>query len=353
MDSLSIGTHFDGVRVPNDPGLARLELVGRSAAFRAATDLIRRLAGRDVTVLLRGETGTGKELAARAIHYLGTRRDLPFIPVNCGAIPDMLVESELFGHARGAFTDARDAQVGLVAQAGGGTLFLDEVDSLSMKAQIALLRFLQDGSFRPLGAKGFAHSKARVIASTNADIEQLVQRGLFRCDLFFRLDIIPVHLPPLREREGDVRLLAETFLCTLAEQHGGGPRHIEPASLRRLERHRWPGNVREMANVMQRAFLLCDGDCLVLPPGALGPQDDGRDDAADGTDGVMCASYQAARVQALCEFERRFVCSALERSAGNVSLAARLAGKERRSFGRLLKKHGIDRARFAHLSATS
>jgi DNA-binding NtrC family response regulator len=176
-----------------------------------------------------------------------------------------------------------------------------------------------------------------------------VEGGLFRRDLFFRLAIVPVHLPPLRDREGDVRLLAESFLRELVERYGRGPNRIDPASLRRLERYRWPGNVREIANVMQRAFLLCDGDCLTLPPGALGSQDDGPEDAKGGTD--MCSSYRAARAQALREFERRFICRALERSAGNVSLAARLAGKERRSFGRLLKKHGIDRKRFAHFAA--
>jgi DNA-binding NtrC family response regulator len=330
--------------------LAKLDLIGASVAFRAVTALIARLARCDVTVLLRGETGTGKELAARAIHYLGARRDLPFVPVNCGAIPDMLVESELFGHTRGAFTDARDAQVGLVSQAGGGTLFLDEVDSLSVKAQIALLRFLQDGTFRPLGAKTFAQSKARVIAATNADIDHLVERGLFRRDLFFRLAIIPVCMPPLREREGDIRLLAENFLRMLVERHGGGPRRIDAASLRRLERYDWPGNVREMANVIQRAFLLSPGERLVLPADALGAPEEEHAGSA-GT--LACVSYQAARAKALSEFERRFLSQALAQSAGNVSLAARLVGKERRSFGRLLKKHGIDRTQFAPTSTPS
>ena len=325
--------------------LEDIQLIGESPALRAVTAVLRRLAGCNVPVLLRGETGTGKELAARAIHYLSARCELPFIPVNCGAIPDMLVESELFGHARGAFTDARDAQLGLVAQAGNGTLFLDEVDSLSMKAQITLLRFLQDGSFRPLGAKAFATSQARIVAATNADIEALVRDGAFRSDLFFRLSIVPVRMPPLRERAGDVRLLVDNFLRALAQQHGGGPRRIDEASLRQLETHPWPGNVRELANVVQRLFLLSDGELLTLAPDALGVC------AADlatcaAREAGMAESFQLARAQALAEFECRFVRRALSESAGNVSLAARRAGKERRSFGRLLKKHGIDRVDF-------
>jgi len=326
--------------------LSHVGLVGRSAAFRSATHLIQRLANANVAVLLRGETGTGKELAARAIHYLGARRNFPFLPINCGAIPDMLVESELFGHVRGAFTDARDTQPGLVVQADDGTLFLDEVDALSTKAQIALLRFLQDGSFRPIGAKGAAQSKARVIAATNADLEERVQCGAFRRDLFFRLSVVPVHLPPLREREGDVRLLAEAFLHNLVHENVGGPRWIDPASLRRLERYAWPGNVRELANVIQRAFLLAEGDCLRLADDALGPSAD-QDDAAGIVEIGLSGSYRQARNQVLADFERRFVERALAESAGNVSLAAKRAGKERRSFGRLLKKYGIARSDYA------
>ncbi len=332
-----------------DESLAGFQLIGESPALRCVTAVLRRLAGCNVPVLLRGETGTGKELAARAIHYLGARRELPFIPVNCGGIPDMLVESELFGHARGAFTDARDAQLGLVAQAGNGTLFLDEVDSLSMKAQITLLRFLQDGSFRPLGAKAYACSQARIVAATNANIEGLVRSGAFRSDLFFRLSIVPVLMPPLRERAGDVRLLVDNFLRALVQQHGGGPRRFDEGSLRRLEAQAWPGNVRELANLVQRLFLLADGAGLTLAPDALGASES-EGAATSAGDAGMAESFQLARAQALAEFECRFVRRALSESDGNVSLAARRAGKERRSFGRLLKKHGIDRVDFGSAS---
>ena len=219
-------------------------------------------------------------------------------------------------------------------------------NSLSMRAQIALLRFLQDGSFRPLGAKSFARSQARIIAATNADIEGLVQRSAFRSDLFFRLSIVPVFLPPLRERTGDVKLLVESFLRGLAEQYGSGQRRIDDASMRRLERYPWPGNVRELANVIHRIFLLAESDRLTLPPGALSPIE-GEAEGLPASMADLAESFQLARAQALADFECRFVRRALAESAGNVSLAARRAGKERRSFGRLLKKHGIDRADFA------
>jgi DNA-binding NtrC family response regulator len=326
--------------------LSHVGLIGQSPAFRSVKQLLQRLANVDLAVLVRGETGTGKELAARALHYLGARCDFPFIPINCGAIPDMLVESELFGHVRGAFTDARDMQPGLVVQADKGTLFLDEVDALSTKAQIALLRFLQDGSFRPIGAKSSAQSNARVVAATNADLEERVQCGAFRRDLFFRLSVIPVHLPPLREREGDVKLLADAFLQALINQDAGGPRRIDAASLRRLERYAWPGNVRELANVIQRAFLLAEGDCLMLAPDALGVSEDKRD-VADIAEPFLAGSYSLARKQVIANFERGFVSRALAESGGNVSLAAKRVGKERRSFGRLLKKYGIARSDYA------
>lgn len=316
------------------------ELIGRAPAFLGAVSLIWRLAKCEVCVLVSGETGTGKELAARAIHYLGGRRNLPFIPVNCGALPDMLVESELFGHVRGAFTDARDAQQGLVAQADGGTLFLDEIDSLSPKAQVALLRFLQDGNYRPVGGQKYLTSKARVIAATNANLGALVRRGLFREDLFFRLSVVPLTMPALRDRPGDASLLARTFMSRLAAEYCTGPRDISSASLALLERYSWPGNVRELANYVQREFLLSDDVCLQLSPASLDLVEDRPERPG------MTASFRRARQEALASFEREFLRRALAQSQGNISLAARCAETERRNFGRLLKKHGIDRNDF-------
>src|SRR5438094_4159830 len=193
-------------------GITECNLIGRSPAFTAATELIAKFASCDATVLIEGETGTGKELAARAIHYLSNRNGNPFIAVNCGALPDTLVENELFGHVRGAFTDAREHQHGLVSRAETGTLFLDEVESLSAKAQVALLRFLQDGVYRPLGAGAVVAGNARIVAATNVDIAALVKGGGFRQDLMYRLTILTLRMPALRERAGDARVLAEHFV---------------------------------------------------------------------------------------------------------------------------------------------
>src|SRR5258706_4658136 len=189
-----------------------LNLVGRSPAFLEVLELTKRFSACDATVLVQGETGTGKELVARAIHYLGARRNFPFIPVNCGALPDSLVESELFGHARGAFTDARDARRGLIAEAQGGTLFLDEIEVLTPKAQVALLRFLQDLEYRPVGGAVVHDANVRIIAASNANLGTLQSDGHFRKDLLFRLNVLSVDLPPLRERQSDVVFLAEIFL---------------------------------------------------------------------------------------------------------------------------------------------
>lgn len=320
---------------------AALNLVGESACFRAALGLIERVARCDATVLILGETGTGKELAGRAIHYLGVRRDAPFVPVNCGAIPETLVESELFGHARGAFTDARTAREGIVAQAAGGTLFLDEVDSLSPRSQVALLRFLQDREYRPVGGERARQADVRVLAATNADLETLVGRRLFRQDLLFRLNVLSLRLPPLREREGDAALLADLFVRRLAEQYRTGPKALDPKLLASLAARPWPGNVRELENFIHRAFLLADGPILGAPPEA------GPARGAAGPAEAAALPFQAAKARAIREFERRYLIELLTRAEGNVSLAARLSGKERSRLGRLLKKHGLERARFA------
>ncbi|MBC7984616.1 MAG: sigma-54-dependent Fis family transcriptional regulator, partial [Candidatus Obscuribacterales bacterium] len=198
---------------------ARLNLVGRSSKFLAALGMIERIAACDAPVIIEGETGTGKEAAARAIHYASARRSCPFVPINCGAIPDNLIESELFGHERGAFTDAKEARHGVIAQAEGGTLFLDEVDALSPKAQVTLLRFLQDRQYRPLGSNRMRTADTRIVAATNANLQYQVEQGRFRADLMFRLNILSLHLPPLRERSGDAALLAQYFVDLLSARY--------------------------------------------------------------------------------------------------------------------------------------
>jgi DNA-binding NtrC family response regulator len=315
-------------------------MMGNSPAFQQAVRLINRLARYDVPVLICGETGTGKELAARAIHYQGRRCDHPFVPVNCGAIPDTLVENELFGHDRGAFTDARGSREGLIGYAQGGTLFLDEVDALSPKAQVTMLRFLQDQQYRPLGGERNRQANVRIITATNADLRQLCAQGRFRLDLHYRLCILELAMPPLRDRDGDALLLASHFAAKLAEQHGEPQRRIGEETLGWFERYSWPGNVRELENLMLRAVLLCEGDVIRVefPDKAPGEGHDKRD--------PFELHFSRAKAMTLEDFEKRYLASVLARAKGNVTLAAQLAGKERRAFGKLIKKHAIDRVGF-------
>jgi DNA-binding NtrC family response regulator len=286
-------------------------------------------------VVIEGETGTGKEVAARSIHYEGGRRDYPFIPVNCGALPDSLIENELFGHRRGAYTDARSDFPGLLRLARGGTLFLDEIDALTSKGQVTLLRFLQDQHFRPLGGAEEERADVRIVAATNRPLAGLVRQGQFREDLLYRVKVMYLRLPPLRDRRGDPELLAEHFVSRLSRRYRRPEKRFHPRTLQWLDRYRWPGNVRELENVVAREFLLADGDEIVfsgdestepmeidLPPG-------------DG-------DYRALRTRALAAFDTAFLRSILTRHGGNVTHAAREAGRERRAFGRLLKKYGID-----------
>ena len=247
-----------GATPPAETDLARVRLTGASPAFLAALRVLRKLSACDATVLIRGETGTGKELAARAIHYLGTRRNAPFIPVNCGAIPDTLIESEFFGYARGAFTDAKESRAGLIEQAENGTLFLDELEVLSPRAQVTLLRFLQDCTYRPVGGGLGRVANVRIIGSTNADLRAMADVGLFRADLLFRLSVLVLDLPPLRQRPGDATLLAETFLARLCERYRLPVKPFDAAARHYLESYEWPGNVRELENLVHRALLLSE-----------------------------------------------------------------------------------------------
>jgi DNA-binding NtrC family response regulator len=325
---------------------AKFKLVGQSPAFVEVLELTRRFSGCDATVLVQGETGTGKELIARAIHYLGVRRDLPFIPVNCGALPDTLVESELFGHARGAFTDARDARRGLVAEAQGGTLFLDEIDVLTPKAQVALLRFLQDLEYRPVGGALVRNANVRIIAASNANLGALQKDNLFRQDLLFRLNVLSVNLPPLRERQSDVVLLAEIFLKRLAQQYRRPPKSLHLDAVRRLLGHAWPGNVRELENLIHREFLMTDGTTIHLH--GLAPVRAREEDARDAESSRLTESrFREAKACAIARFERAYIVELLARTGGNISQASRICGKERSRFGKLVKKYGLERTAFA------
>lgn len=308
-------------------------MIGRSPAFKSVLDLIGRIASCQATVLIEGETGTGKELAARAIHYGGSRAGRPFIPVNCGALPDSLLENELFGHAAGAYTDARTEQPGLVELADGGSLFLDEVDALSPKAQVTLLRFLQDQTYRPLGSRKERRADVRIIAASNRCLSGLADGGGFRMDLLYRLRLLRLTLPPLRDRVGDVGLLARHFANQAALRFGGEPRALSARAEARLEAHAWPGNIRELENIVYQAFLLAgDGELEV----------DALFEPMDGTkDGDAMPCYREAKDRAIAEFEASYLSRAMDRAGGNVSAAARMIGTERRHLGRLLRKYGI------------
>jgi DNA-binding NtrC family response regulator len=304
---------------------------------------IARISTADATVLIQGETGTGKELAARAIHYQSGRRNHPFVPVNCGALPENLAENELFGHERGAYTDARQAASGLIADAEGGTLFLDEIEAMSARIQVILLRFLQDCVYRPLGSRRSMRGNVRIVAASNVSIAKLAHQGRFREDLMYRLRIMTLDLPPLRERSGDVPLLAEYFMRKLALQYRVDEKRISPRLMAALRDYAWPGNVRELENLLHRAFLYSESGELQLEdadvPAFGGYQS--ADHAGSGECPLLL--FNTAKDFAIAEFEREYLKRALARAGGNVSAAARAAGKERRAFGKLLKKYGIDR----------
>lgn len=317
-------------------------LIGSSPCFRRCVGLLTRYAAFDAPVLIHGETGTGKELAARHVHYTSARRDRAFVPVNCGAIPDTLVESELFGHSRGAFTDAKTAQVGLVELAAGGTLFLDEVDSLSARAQVGLLRFLQDFEYRPVGAGATRTANVRVLAATNAPLDALIECGTFRRDLLYRLNALEVRIPALRQRPDDVPLLAAHFLERAGRLLCAGARRFTDDSLALLAAYPWPGNIRELENVALRAAAIADSedvgvDCIVAAEPALASV------RVDARTQSRVEVYSVAKGLAMRAFERGYLEDLMRCVDGNVSRAARLAGTERRQLGRLLKKHGLGR----------
>ena len=321
----------------------RLNLVGRSPLFLQVVDRIRRLAPVDANVLISGETGTGKELAARALHQLSPRSDRCFQAVNCGAIPENLVENELFGHVSGAFTDARRDQAGLIERAHRGTLFLDEVDMLPPKAQSALLRFIESRLYRPLGGREERKADTRIIAATNADLGALAARGSFRLDLYYRLNLLNLRLPSLRLRRDDTMVLVDHFLSRCESVYGRGRKVLHPFTRARVAAYGWPGNVRELEHFIHREYLLADSPVIVATPfaGESLPEDGGAIPEPPP------ASFRQAKQQAINRFESEYVRALLDRTAGNITRAARLAGKERRAFGRLVKKHGIDPQQFA------
>jgi two-component system NtrC family response regulator len=308
-------------------------LVGESVSMQKVFALIQRVATTDVSVLVLGENGTGKELVANAVHESSPRREHPFVPINCGAIPESLLESELFGHERGAFTDAHRAREGRFELADRGTLFLDEIGEVPLHLQVKLLRFLQDHVVERIGSRERIRVDARVVAATNRDLKALIGDGRFREDLYFRLGVIAIHVPALRERGDDLRLLAEYFLEFYGRQHKRRLKGFTQAALRAIMAHPWPGNVRELENRVQRAVILAQ-DAYLRP-------EDLELESAGGTADPL-PTLQSARDEA----ELRLLVDALTRNAGNVTRAAQNIDVSRPTLHDLLKKHNVDAARF-------
>jgi len=315
-------------------------IIGRSPKMVELYKLISRVAAVDSSVLITGESGTGKELVARTIHYNSPRTARPFMAINCGAIPEELLESELFGHVKGSFTGAIAHKAGLLEVAQGGTVFLDEVAEMSPTLQVKLLRFLQDHIFRRVGGTEDSEVDVRIIAATNKELTQLIQQGMFREDLYYRLNVISVEIPPLRERREDIRLLVENFLSFFAARAGRAGMTIGPEAMQVLTAHTWPGNVRELENVIERAVALTSGDEVrveSLPPSVQYPPPPPvlprLEVPPEGLD----------LEQVVADLERNLMQDALQKSGGVQTKAAQLLGINFRSFRYRAKKYGLDR----------
>jgi DNA-binding NtrC family response regulator len=295
-------------------------------------------------VLITGATGTGKELVARALHYLGSRHSFPFVPVNCGSLPETLFEGELFGHERGAFTGAHVRRAGLITHAEGGTLFLDEVDTLPAKSQISLLRVLQEKTYRPVGSSVEQRADVRILAATNAPIEQLLKSGHFRSDLYYRLGIFTIGLPPLRDREEDILALADHFLKKHARP-GKASFDLSPTARAALLSYEWPGNVRQLENAIVRGIYLAKTESITIQDLGL-PAKTEEANTPPTLLPIKLHSFRVAKQAVLEKFEREYVARLMSEHGGNVSHAARAAEKDRRDFGKLLKKHRLNPGHF-------
>jgi DNA-binding NtrC family response regulator len=315
-------------------------LVGSSPAMLEVYKLVARVSESKSTVLLQGESGTGKELIARAIHGNSPRRDKPFVPVNCGALPDTLLESEMFGYEKGAFTGAVGTKTGLFESADGGTLFLDEVGELGQALQVKLLRVMQDHEVRRVGGTHSIKVDVRIIAATNRDLEQLVKEGKFRDDLFYRLNVVRITLPPLVERQEDIPMLAHHFLQKCAAGTTTAVRGFHPDTLDQLKRYRWPGNVRELENAIERAVSLSHGPLLTaddLPAAIL------QAPAHSDTKATVAVAESAEHAYlTLEEVEKRHLVRVLKETKGNKVKAAKILGIDRRTLYRMAERFGLD-----------
>lgn len=320
---LNLASHF-GMR----------QFIGGAPAFLKTIEKIPRVATCDAPVLIIGGTGTGKEMCARAIHYLSPRADKPFLPINCGSIPAELFENEMFGHEPGAYTDARRSQRGMIAEAEGGTLFLDEVDSLPLSAQVKLMRFLQDQQYRPLGASHYRQANIRLVAASNQNLQDKVREGTFREDLYYRLKVVSLDLPLLCDRHEDILPLALHFLETSALEYNRPVTRFSNSAVQKLLSYAWPGNVRELENVVRQAVVMADGPVLRAEDIRL---------SSDVPVPVAFAkeSLKAAKARMIEAFERNYLKDVIASCGGNISRAAREAQKDRRTFFALMQKYGL------------
>jgi two-component system response regulator HydG len=308
-------------------------IVGQSAAMRRVYELIARVGESDASVLIHGETGTGKELIARGIHNRSRRKSGPFVAINCAAVPHSLLESELFGHARGAFTDAKAQRTGLFVQASGGTLFLDEIGELPIDVQPKLLRALQERKVRPVGANTEIPFDARIVAATNRNLEDEVYEKRFREDLFYRINVVKIDVPPLRERGGDVLHLAQHFLKAFAERNGKPSLELSTTGAEKLMAYNWPGNVRELENCMEHAVALARFDQITV-------EDLPEKIRAYRAERFVVAANDPTEIVTMDELERRYILRVLSLVGGNKSRAAQVLGFDRRTLYRKLERYG-------------
>jgi two-component system response regulator HydG len=313
------------------------ELLGASPAMKEVYDLLERVAESESTVLVSGESGTGKELVARALHRRSKRSAGSFVAINCAAMPEQLLESELFGHTKGAFTDARTARPGLFVQAKGGTIFLDEIGDMPLGLQPKLLRALQERTVRPVGGDVEIPIDVRVVAASNRDLETAIEERKFREDLYYRINVIHVELPPLRARGADVLLLAKHYLEHFAAQSQKDVRSLDPEAAEKLSSYAWPGNVRELANCMERAVALTRGE-------AVGIADLPEKIRNYRTSHVLVAATDPSELVPLEEVEKRYILRVLEAVGGNKTLAAQVLGLDRKTLYRKLDRYGSERS---------
>jgi DNA-binding NtrC family response regulator len=325
------------------------DIIGSSPAMRRALDLARRAADSTIPILVEGESGVGKELIARAIQGVGERAGRAFVTVNCGAIPENLVESILFGHEKGSFTGADQKHVGKFQEADGGTLFLDEIGELRADLQVKLLRALQEGEVDPIGARKPTKVDVRLISATNRDLAQLVTEGTFREDLYYRLNVFPIHVPPLKDRKDDIAALADRFIANYASSEGKALRAISDEGLQMLEAYDWPGNVRQLENAVFRAVVLCDGDILetsdfphVAQAQGMAPGGTAPVAVAALPEDIILTTNEEGRGRELKDIEADAIRLCLERCKGQMSEASRQLGIGRSTLYRKVRQYGLD-----------